>query len=322
MSVEVAYVGNHGSHVFFGDNPAANVNTARSHRRLCGQSMLDQPAASVLRWRTSPMSRAWEATSVDAEHRLLLQLRRRTWYSRCRRKPRSASAGATRCSRSTPCSMRTNNDGDYFFIDPDVNRGTADFDRTHNVHSCRPCAEIPVGRGKRMLSDAPVSSTRSSAAGSSTRTRSSRAASRSTFSYRNAGQDRDTGPNRPDLIGDPDGPQTRDQWFNAAPIGEPGQRIRPAGQGDLRQSGPERPARAGLLADRRVAVQELHAVGRPPARGPHRGSKHLQPREPGQPRLGGWRAWHAESQRRAHHGNRVRQWRSAANFQFGFRFVF
>ena len=39
--------------------------------------------------------------------------------------------------------------------------------------------------------------------------------------YRDAGQDRDTGPNRPDLIGDPDGPKTRDEWFNAAPIGDP-----------------------------------------------------------------------------------------------------
>ena len=39
--------------------------------------------------------------------------------------------------------------------------------------------------------------------------------------YRDAGPDRDTGPNRPDLIGDPDGPKTRDQWFNAAPIGAP-----------------------------------------------------------------------------------------------------
>ncbi|HEU4939776.1 MAG TPA: hypothetical protein VFT39_25175 [Vicinamibacterales bacterium] len=40
-------------------------------------------------------------------------------------------------------------------------------------------------------------------------------------SYRDDGGDRDTGPNRPDLIGNLDGPQTRDQWFNAAPIGDP-----------------------------------------------------------------------------------------------------
>jgi hypothetical protein len=40
--------------------------------------------------------------------------------------------------------------------------------------------------------------------------------------YRDAGADRDVGPGRPDLIGDPDGPGTRDQWFNTTPIGSSG----------------------------------------------------------------------------------------------------
>jgi hypothetical protein len=44
--------------------------------------------------------------------------------------------------------------------------------------------------------------------------------------YRDSGQDRDTGSGdlagRPDLIGDTSGPQTQDEWFNAAPIGSPG----------------------------------------------------------------------------------------------------
>src|SRR5688500_17880213 len=41
-------------------------------------------------------------------------------------------------------------------------------------------------------------------------------------SYRDNGQDRDTGSNRPNLVGDPEGPKTRDQWFNAAAIGAAG----------------------------------------------------------------------------------------------------
>jgi len=36
------------------------------------------------------------------------------------------------------------------------------------------------------------------------------------------GAERDTGPNRPDVIGDPRGPRTREQWFNATPIEAPG----------------------------------------------------------------------------------------------------
>src|SRR5690606_37053664 len=39
--------------------------------------------------------------------------------------------------------------------------------------------------------------------------------------YADAGADRDVGPNRPNLVGDPEGPKTRDQWFNTAPIGSP-----------------------------------------------------------------------------------------------------
>lgn len=30
------------------------------------------------------------------------------------------------------------------------------------------------------------------------------------------------GPKGPDLVGDPSGPQARDQWFNATPIGSAG----------------------------------------------------------------------------------------------------
>ena len=42
-------------------------------------------------------------------------------------------------------------------------------------------------------------------------------------SYRGAGADRDTGPGRPDLVGDATaGGGTRDMWFNAIPIGSPG----------------------------------------------------------------------------------------------------
>ena len=61
------------------------------------------------------------------------------------------------------------------------------------------------------------------AGGRRTRTRSSTAACHSTVTYRDSGADRDTGGNnRPNLIGDPDGPKTEDQWFNATPIGSPG----------------------------------------------------------------------------------------------------
>lgn len=43
-----------------------------------------------------------------------------------------------------------------------------------------------------------------------------------TPSYNNCGQQRDTGPCRPDLIGDPGGGGDQNMFFNATPIGSPG----------------------------------------------------------------------------------------------------
>ena len=41
--------------------------------------------------------------------------------------------------------------------------------------------------------------------------------------YRDAGQDRDAGPNRPDVIGDiSEGGGSKDRWFNTTPIGSAG----------------------------------------------------------------------------------------------------
>ncbi len=66
------------------------------------------------------------------------------------------------------------------------------------------------------------------------------------------------GPNRPDLIGDPDGPQTRDQWFNATPIGEAGSAFgRPATGtfGNLERNALRGPGYWRVDAS---TVQELH----------------------------------------------------------------
>ena len=76
-------------------------------------------------------------------------------------------------------------------------------------------------------------------------------------SYRDAGQDRDTGPNRPNLIGDPDGPQTRDQWFNTAPIGDPNSAFGRPAKGTFGNLAKNSLWGPGLLADRRVALQEV-----------------------------------------------------------------
>ena len=58
--------------------------------------------------------------------------------------------------------------GDYFFWDPDVEEGPADWDRTH-IFTAAVAALLPIGKGQRFMSDASTSPMRSSAGGSSTR---------------------------------------------------------------------------------------------------------------------------------------------------------
>jgi hypothetical protein len=105
--------------------------------------------------------------------------------------------------------------------DNDLEYGPPDWDRVHNFVVSL-VAEIPVGRGRTYMSD--VSAITDAFIGGWQFNTNTIIQSGLPFNvtYRDAGADRDTGPNRPDLIGDPEGPQNRDQWFNSIPIGSSG----------------------------------------------------------------------------------------------------
>ena len=138
---------------------------------------------------------------------------------------------ATRCSRSYTLQHAVNNDGDYFFIDPEREPRHGGLGSHAHVHASRP--------SRKCRSDAASASWRTSRARSTCHRRRLAVQPNTMIqsglpfnvTYRNAGQDRDTGPNRPDLIGDPDGPQTRDSGSTPTPIGAAGQRLRPSGRG-------------------------------------------------------------------------------------------
>jgi len=102
--------------------------------------------------------------------------------------------------------------------DSDLEYGPPDWDRVHSF-STSIVAELPFGRGRKYSSD--VSPMADAFIGGWQVNTNVIIQSGLPFNvtYRNNGADRDTGPSRPNLIGNPDGPQTRDQWFNAAPIG-------------------------------------------------------------------------------------------------------
>jgi hypothetical protein len=218
MSVEAAYVGNRGSNAFIGDGPSANANQPSIVGFAEGVSTnLRRPffAGGVANSQGFGGAYGW-TQGFD-------------YFCNCATNRYNAlqTKATKRFSRGYSLFVQytlqhaVNNDGDYFFIDPDVNRGTATFDRTHTF-AVSTVAELPFGRGKRYLTD--ISRAADIVIGGWQFNQNTMIQSGFPFnvSYRNAGQDRDTGPNRPNLVGDPDGPKTRAQWFNATAIGSDG----------------------------------------------------------------------------------------------------
>jgi outer membrane receptor protein involved in Fe transport len=227
LSVEAAYVGNRGSNAFFGDNPAANANQPSIVGFAEGvPTDLRRPffAGNVANAQGFGGAYGW-TQSFDYFCNCATNL----YHSLQTKATKRFSSGYSLFAQYT-LQRSENNDGEYFFIDPAVNRGTANFDRTHTF-TLSTVTEIPVGRGKAFLANSSRAVDLILGGWQFNQNTIIQSGFPFNVSYRNAGQDRDTGPNRPDLIGDPEGPKTRSMWFNATAIGEPGSAFARPGRG-------------------------------------------------------------------------------------------
>jgi hypothetical protein len=219
ISAEAGYVGNRGTRVFAGDNPDLNIN---------------QP--TIVGFGTIPRDQRKPYYNLFGWTQDVL------FYCNCA-KNRYDSLQARFGKRfSDGYSFQVNYTlqrtrqalSEYFqpplveealrptqgLYDTSLNTGPADWDRKHSLVLAA-VAEIPIGRDHRYLSDIPRGL--DFAIGGWQLNANTFIYSGLPFNvtYRDAGADRDTGPNRPNLIGDPDGPKTQAQWFNSAPIGDP-----------------------------------------------------------------------------------------------------
>jgi hypothetical protein len=227
IAIEAAYVGNRGDNVFAGDGPATNVNqpildgfpTVPTDLRrpfFAGGIPNSSGFTGPFGWTQgidyfcNCATNAYDSLQTKFTKRFAAGYSVQAAYTL----QRAEQAGA-----------------DYFFYDPELNRGPADWDRTHNF-TLSLVAELPIGRERKYMTD--ISPVLDAVIGGWQFNTNTFIYSGLPFNvtYRDAGADRDTGGNnRPNLIGDPDGPQTRDQWFNTTPIGTSGSAF-------------ERPARA------------------------------------------------------------------------------
>jgi hypothetical protein len=214
-SLEVAYVANRGGNVFAGDGPAININQA---------SIIGYP--NVPRNQRRPFFNAFGWTQ-DVDY--FCNCATNAYDSLQTRFTKRFSDGYSFQVNYT-LQRAVQDSGEYFqtplpqaegLFDTDLNRGPADWERTHNLVISL-VAELPIGRGRTYLAD--VSPAMDLLVGGWQFNTNTFIQSGLPFnvSYRGAGADRDTGPNRPDLIGDASGPGPRDQGFNAAPIGSSG----------------------------------------------------------------------------------------------------
>src|SRR5262249_55600685 len=120
-------------------------------------------------------------------------------------------------------SKAMNFDADYFTHDARLNYGPTDTDRTHAFIFTN-LWEVPVGKGKRFLSDTPRAVDMVIGGWQINQSTSVLSGLPYSLSYQNCGDDRDTGPCRVNLVGSTgisgqgDSDSTgRKLWFAAAP---------------------------------------------------------------------------------------------------------
>jgi hypothetical protein len=214
LALEVGYVGNHGTHVFAGDGPALDINQA---------TLKGYPDVPLNQRRPFYNKFGW-TQGID----YFCNCATNRYDSLQTRLTKRFSHGYSAQANYTLQHVRQH--GNTYFetdlpehqglYDSDLEYGPPDWDRVHSF-STSIVAELPFGRGRKYSSD--VSPMADAFIGGWQFNTNVIIQSGLPFNvtYRNNGADRDTGPSRPNLIGNPDGPQTRDQWFNAAPIGSP-----------------------------------------------------------------------------------------------------
>jgi hypothetical protein len=194
LSAEVAYVGNHGARAFVGDGPSLDANQPV----LTGFGTLSQNERKpyFTRYGWTQGINAFCNCGTNRYDSLQAKLTKRF-------------ANGYSVFASYTLQRQRQHDGGQFFYLPDLEYGPAGWDRVHSF-TVSTLWELPFLKDNKILGGWQFNQNTIIQSGTPF-----------DVSYRDAGQDRDTGPNRPDLIGDPDGPQTRDQWFNTAPIGDP-----------------------------------------------------------------------------------------------------
>jgi hypothetical protein len=215
VSAEVAFVGNKGTHVFSGDGPDVNFNQPT----IVGFPTI--PRDQRRPFFNGPVAGYGAPFGLTTDMRYLCNCADNNYNSLQTKLTKRFSNGYSLLATYTLQRLR-NHGTDQFFIDRDLEYGTPEWARTHTI-TIAATVELPFGQGKRFGSD--ISKGLDYIVGGWQLNANAYIASGQHLNvdYRDAGQDRDNGPNRPNVIGDiTEGGGDQERWFNATPIGSPG----------------------------------------------------------------------------------------------------
>jgi hypothetical protein len=215
VSAEIGYVGNKGTHVFNGDGPDINFN------QPILQGFPDVPRNDRRPFFDGPVGGYGAPFGLTTDLRYLCNCADNNYHSLQAKLTKRFTKGYSALVTYTLQRVR-NHGTDQYFFDRDLEYGTPTWARTH-LFTFASNIELPFGKGKKYASDASgftealVGGWQLNFAGTIA------SGQHLNVEYRDAGQDRDTGPNRPDVIGDiTDGGGSKDRWFNTTPIGSAG----------------------------------------------------------------------------------------------------
>jgi hypothetical protein len=216
ISAEVAYVGNKGTHVFFGDGPDVNINEPT----LVGFAE-GVPRNLRRPYFQGPVGGFGAPFGLTTDMRFLCNCGDNRYNSLQAKLTKRFTRGYSLLATYTLQKL-TNTDGSQAFFDREVATGTPEWARTHTF-TLAATVELPFGQGKRFGGDASKGLDYLIGGWQFNASAYVASGQHLNVDYRDAGQDRDTGPNRPDVIGDiTEGGGTKERWFNATPIGSPG----------------------------------------------------------------------------------------------------
>jgi hypothetical protein len=194
ISAEIGYVGNKGTHVFNGDGPDINFN------QPILQGFPDVPRNDRRPFFNGPVGGYGAPFGLTTDLRYLCNCADNNYHSMQAKLTKRFTKGYSALVSYTLQRVR-NHGTDQYFFDRDLEYGAPAWARTH-LFTLASNIELPFGKGKKYASDASgftdalIGGWQFNVAGTIASGR------HLNVDYRDNGQDRDTGPNRPDVIGD------------------------------------------------------------------------------------------------------------------------